>query len=178
MGLINGASCGLVAYGIGCALLFFAGYKWADFLFSEDIAQYQRAVAQQRAALQERIISLEREQAETVREIEQRGLDEKAAVDAKYNALLAELDRMRADRPRDTEPVPADTAAPRRAGPPCRCEPLRQNERHSRALELARDCDAQAVKYNQLLDLYKSLRTDDRMQTSQGRLPRTHEGNP
>lgn len=139
-----------------------AGYLWADRGWQAKWSDYQAsATAQSQAELSKAWASERRWQA----------LADKAAQDArasyeeieeKYKAALAELNSLNAERVRSADAA-RDKPMSSTAGTACRpcraCPSQRAGSyvRADRALEIARDCDMTASRYNRLLRLYQNL---------------------
>lgn len=115
------------------------------------------------------------EQTQSMREIE-RGLQtfvnltsselrkDYDSVNQKYrDALkrLSDFERMQHNNPDSANPMPKTPTTTARACEPCKCKPSRENgNRAKRALEIARDCDLLAVRYNRLLEFYQRAQKD------------------
>ena len=83
------------------------------------------------------------------------------AVNQKYKLALNRIDdleRMQHNNPDSANPMPKTAAVTARACEPCKCKSSRTDgNRAKRALEIARDCDLLAVRYNKLLEFYQGL---------------------
>lgn len=100
-----------------------------------------------------------------LQQIETKGAADFEELEERYHALLAELDAERVQRdqtdPTDGDNLPGAACpapAPQR---PCRCKPSGAYVRLEEALGIARDCDALAIKYNQLLQLYQTAQQNE-----------------
>lgn len=112
------------------------------------------------------------QQTQSVREIE-RGLQtfvnltsselrkDYDSINQKYRDALNRIDdleRMQHNNPDSADAVPQIATVTAGACKPCKCQSSRENgNRAKRALEIARDCDLLAVRYNKLLEFYQGL---------------------
>lgn len=154
---LNGNYCTLIVCGLCCVVGVYLGYKYTSNGYERRIAEYQAQAQEQLAKAQEKIISQERENQAAIRAIEQRGLDEKNSINAKYNHLLNELTRLRNENSRNKNNLSNHSATTSRTQSTCKCRQSRPYVEADKALEIARDCDLQAVRYNQLLKIYQSI---------------------
>ena len=142
-------------------LAFAAGWVVNGWRWERDKAEFE-AQANQKAL----------EQLESTRTIEQnlqgllnltsQGLrQDYEAVNQKYKLALNRIDdleRMQHNNPDSADAVPQTPATAAGTCKPCKCKPSRENgNRAKRALEIARDCDLLAVRYNKLVKFYESL---------------------
>lgn len=145
-------------------LAFSAGWIVNGWRWERDRAEFE-AAANQKAL----------EQLESTRTIEQnlqgllnltsQGLrQDYEAVNQKYKLALNRIDdleRMQRNNPDSADAVPQTPATAAGACEPCKCQPSRTDgNRTKRALEIARDCDLLAVRYNRLLEFYQRARKD------------------
>lgn len=143
------------------AVAFAAGWMVNGWRWERDRAEFE-AEANKKAL----------EQTQSVREIE-RGLQtfvnltsselrkDYDSVNQKYRDALNRIDdleRMQHNNPDSADAVPQTPATAAGACKPCKCKPSRTDgSRAKRALEIARDCDLLAVRYNKLLKFYEGL---------------------
>ena len=155
---LNGNYRTFIVCGLCFVVGFYIGYRYTSNGYERRIAEYRAQAQEQLAKAQEKIISQERENQATIRAIEQRGLDEQNSINAKYNHLRDELDRLRNENSRNKNNLPNPFATTSRTQSTCKCKQSRPYVEADKALEIAKDCDLQAVRYNQLLQIYNSLK--------------------
>lgn len=144
-------------------LAFVSGWVVNGWRWERDKAQFE-AQANQKAL----------EQNQSMREIE-RGLQTLAnltssslkkdydSVNQKYRDALkriSDFERMQHNDSDSANPMPKASTITARACEPCRCQsPAANAGRVAKSLEIAKDCDLLAVRFNQLQSFYERIRT-------------------
>ena len=154
-------------YIIAAVLLFcggwmFNGYRW-EARWAEFEASAQK-VAVQKAEEARAVETAWRELADLAASDIKGDYD---AIEQKYQAALsridnltADLDRLHSERADSADAVPTAPQSAARACKPCTCRSPRPDARGTaQALEIARDCDLLAVRYNSLLNFYNAVKT-------------------
>lgn len=139
-----------------------SGYWWSDRGWQAKWSDYQASAASQSQAELSKAWASERRWQQAADRAAQDARASYAEIEEKYKAALAELNSLNAERVRSANAA-GDKQMPAAAGTasrPCRASPSQRSGpyvRADRALEIARDCDITASRYNRLLKLYKTL---------------------
>ena len=152
----------------GAALLAFAlGFWFASRLADADRLDFERELNKQNLAVVQEQQEISEELTEKVYELQEKNASDKEQLQAKYDRIVDDLhttvDRLRRQqRTEGGEGKPGHTEAAQgvRQG---QCRPSGQNRRINEKaleeiLEVAKDCDELALKYNSLLDFYEDVR--------------------
>ena len=152
----------LLGAGAAVVLAFWAGIKWSDRAWEARFAAFRMELAEQSAqSLRDAQAQSAKWQADLTR-AQQNYAAEKNELNARYDSLLAQLDRVRADRSGGAADVPGAAGASAGACRACRCElSAKDGGGIAEALAVARDCDLLAVRYNALLDFYNNVKKDN-----------------
>lgn len=161
--------CGLLALGA----VYLIGYHRGGDAVKLELASYKAVVEAYSNAMKAQKEQLEKYYKTIIQDTEQSAAASVEDINQRYAGLLALIadneHSNTGDGVRDTdgasagsETVPDPAPAVRCPVSPCKCRPFGPNGESARAeaLKIARDCDALAVRYNSLLDIYQSIRRE------------------
>lgn len=155
LGWLMGSDFGTALFLSACFFVsgFGVGYGVCVVGESVDTVKYAAEKNEQIRVLTEQVRQKELELVVKTNNAEERRLDEVAKINAYYERMRNDYERLRSDREgsRDAVRVSCPAPAPARACPPCRNEP---HGAFIGALGIARDCDELAARYNSLLEIY------------------------
>lgn len=170
---------------IGAVILliasFYSGYKYRDLLAEQEAlerenltlketARAERELRQAEVVLQGFADTAGQNIHEQIKNIEERhsqlieldsDVSPKSGGGVRDNASLSDAYRV-PDNGKGHIQMPANPTATRRTSNACRCEQYRQvnNSLRKQLLNITKDCDITATKYNELLKLYQSIQTN------------------
>ena len=152
----------LLGAGAAVVVAFWAGLKWSDRAWEARFAAFRMELAEQSAqSLREAQAQSAKWQADLT-QAQKNYAAEKTELNARYDRMRAQLDRVRAERAGSADRMPAASQSAAGACSPCRCEPsAKDGSGIAEALAIARDCDLLALRYNALLDFFSTVKKDN-----------------
>ena len=135
---------------IGCVITaYFLGYNHSS-------NGYKALIAQLEAKNINKVLEIEHKKAKHFTLIENEGADEKAFINSNYSNALNELNGLHNERKAYSVQMSENDRITERPTRECRGKSHHENTKHFKELlDIAKDCDIIAEKYNRLLKLYK-----------------------
>lgn len=154
---------GLLAF-VMTAVLLVVGYRagrlHGEAIMDKTIAEYQAQAAQELSSAKEQAAAKELAVNEKLKELELQGVKDREALEKHYRNLIAELNSngMHDDKGNtaNSAGMPAAAPAPAGAAAGSKCKSYGQVIPLKAALAVGKDCDALALRFNQLLKLYQA----------------------
>lgn len=155
---------GLTALAVVAA--FMAGYKVSSMSWEAEVAEAKASVAGQSYAALESVWRDALSIQALADSAGERVLKDADEVEREYREVVDALGQPEPDDgvrqsggcPKDGSEVPDSAGATGTACAPCRCDPREPYVGAREALEIAKDCDLLATRYNALLELYQSVK--------------------
>lgn len=155
---------GLTALAIVAA--FAAGYHVSSMSWQAEVAEAKASVADQSYAALESVWRETLSIQALADMAGERVLKDAEDVEREYREVVDALNQPEPDdglrqsggRSSDGSEVPDRAGTTGTACSPCRCDPCEPNVGAREALEIAKDCDLLATRYNALLELYQSVK--------------------